>query len=147
MLLSTSGFAPVPALIGGLLIGLSASLMLLLHGRVTGISGILATALDPHDESGERKNRLFFLAGLLAGAVPFVALLPGRFEAGIERSLVAVALAGLLVGFGTRLGSGCTSGHGVCGVSRFSPRSMVATATFTAAGALSVLAYRALGGV
>jgi hypothetical protein len=117
------------ALGGGALIGLAAGLAYLVLGRVCGISGILGGIIP-----GDADWRLAFLAGLLTvGAVAAWAF-PERVAFGVERSTTLLAISGLLVGFGTRLGSGCTSGHGVCGISRFSPRSIVATAVFMAAG-------------
>lgn len=133
-----------PAL-GGVLIGLSASLMLLGSSRIAGISGIVASAL-----TGARPEwwRLSFLAGLVGtGAVLFL-VAPQGFDGSLHRSPVALVGAGLLVGFGTRLGSGCTSGHGVCGLSRLSVRSLVAVLTFMAAGiATATLVRVGLGGV
>lgn len=141
-------WTPFASTVGGILIGLSASLMLILHGRITGISGILGQVLNTGDPKGEGSWGLWFLAGLIAGGVPFALWLPSHFEIGIERSTLALVVAGLLVGFGTRLGSGCTSGHGVCGISRLSPRSLAATAVFIATGALTVFAVRIFfGGV
>ena len=132
-------------LIGGMLIGLSASAMLLLNGRVMGVSGIVGGL--PAADHPDRLVRLSFLAGLVgAGAVLFVAM-PGAFDFHLDRSLGAMALAGLLVGFGTRMGSGCTSGHGVCGIGRASPRSLAATATFMAAGFATVYALRTAFGI
>ncbi len=131
-------FTPWLSLAGGALIGLSATLMLLLHGRITGISGIFAGAVSPWAEKAERPTRWVFLAGLIAGGFLLQQLMPGAFTLPPGRSLLVVVAAGLLVGVGTRLGGGCTSGHGVCGLSRFSPRSLVATITFISAGALIV---------
>lgn len=121
----------VHALVGGALIGASASAMLLLQSRVAGISGIFATSLEPHEDSGWRWS---FLGGLMLGGLALLALHPEAFGAGLGRSPAAVVAAGLLVGFGTRLGNGCTSGHGVCGLSRRSPRSLVAVAAFMTSG-------------
>jgi uncharacterized membrane protein YedE/YeeE len=129
-------FTPFASLFGGLLIGLSASAMLLLDGKIAGISGILAGVLKP--VRGDTLWRVCFLAGLLAGGMLLRIFLPTAFNFGIIRPLPMLIIAGLLVGFGTRLGSGCTSGHGVCGISRLSPRSLVATGTFIIAGALVV---------
>jgi uncharacterized protein len=129
-------FTPIASLFGGMLIGLSASAMLLLDGKVAGISGILAGVLKPI--RSDTLWRICFLGGLLAGGLLLRILLPSAFDFGIIRPLPLLITAGLLVGFGTRLGSGCTSGHGVCGVSRLSPRSLVATVTFIVAGALAV---------
>jgi len=129
-------FTQLASLLGGVLIGLSASAMLLLDGKIAGISGILAGVLKP--VTGDTLWRVCFLAGLLAGGMLLRELLPTAFDFSIVRPFPMLALAGLLVGFGSCLGSGCTSGHGVCGVSRLSPRSLVATATFIFTGALVV---------
>ena len=138
-------FTPGPAVVGGALIGLSASLVLLGYGRVAGISGIFGGLLDPHQR--DQSFRGWFVAGLLiAGLLARIAA-PGAFESVMPAGLGTVALAGLLVGFGTRLGNGCTSGHGVCGISRLSPRSLVATVSFMAAGMFIVFVTKhALGG-
>lgn len=122
------------ALAGGALIGLSASLMLMLNGRIAGISGIVGGLLQP--QAGEVAWRAWFLAGLLVGGTVLFALRPDFFGTASVPSAVVV-VAGLLVGFGTRLGSGCTSGHGVCGISRLSKRSIVATITFMVSGAIA----------
>jgi uncharacterized membrane protein YedE/YeeE len=119
-----------------MLIGASASAMLLLNGRIAGVSGILAGVLRP--VKGDTLWKGGFLSGLLAGGLLLKIFDPHAFDFGIVRSSGVLALAGLLVGFGTRLGNGCTSGHGVCGVSRLSARSTIATATFIAAGAATV---------
>ncbi|HYL59115.1 MAG TPA: YeeE/YedE thiosulfate transporter family protein [Candidatus Acidoferrales bacterium] len=129
-------FTPVASLVGGVLVGVSASAMLLLDGKIAGISGIFAGVLRP--ARGDTLWKAVFLAGLLAGGVLLRMLIPHAFDFGILRPPAMLALAGLLVGFGTRLGNGCTSGHGVCGVSRISARSLVATATFMASGAATV---------
>lgn len=137
-------FTPFASLLGGVLIGLGASAMLLLNGKIAGISGILAGVLKP--VKGDTLWRVCFLAGLLAGGLLLLEWLPGAFDFGIIRPFPLLAIAGLLVGFGTRLGSGCTSGHGICGVSRLSPRSLVATATFIFTGALVVYLLNHLAG-
>ena len=132
-------FTPWTALIGGMLIGLAASLFILLSGRVAGISGILGGLLRP--ARGDVAWRLLFLAGivLVPCAWSLAVTLPAvRIDAGGG----ALILAGLLVGIGTRYGAGCTSGHGVCGVARLSPRSIVATATYVAAGFFTVWLLR-----
>lgn len=134
-------FTPGSALAGGLLIGLAAAGFVLLNGRIAGISGILGGLLRP--ARGDVAWRLAFLAGLVAAplawqlAAPLPAL---RVEAG----KAALVVAGLLVGAGTRYGSGCTSGHGVCGISRLSPRSLVATLAFMLTGFATVFAVRHL---
>jgi uncharacterized membrane protein YedE/YeeE len=126
----------VPALTGGVLIGLSASLMLLASGRIAGISGILNGCLDG---ARDKSWRILFLLGLLLGAAIYYYPLKGR-ELYPEDPAVPflMIVAGFLVGFGTRLGSGCTSGHGVCGLGRLSPRSLMATIAFVASGMLAV---------
>jgi uncharacterized membrane protein YedE/YeeE len=126
------------AVLGGALIGLSASLFWSLNGRIAGVSGVLAGLFRSSGE--ERRVRALFLLGLLLAGLLF-----GKITDRIGAPtlpLVPLALAGLLVGAGTRLGGGCTSGHGVCGVSRFSLRSVVATLTFVATGALTVFVVR-----
>ncbi|OQX67259.1 MAG: YeeE/YedE family protein [Sorangiineae bacterium NIC37A_2] len=133
-------------LAGGVLIGLSATLLLALHGRVAGISGILGSAISTTVAPKERRWRLEFLLGLAGAGALLRLLVPEQFSSSPASSLLVVGLAGALVGFGTRLGSGCTSGHGVCGISRLSLRSMVATLTFIAFGALTVFLVKQLGG-
>lgn len=133
----------VMALIGGGLIGVSVSLMLLWNGRVTGISGIINGVLTP--AKGDTAWRWFFIFGLLFGGGVIHLILPSAFSGSLETENWTVVVAGLLVGFGTILGSGCTSGHGVCGISRFSPRSLVATLVFISAGIFAVAIFRALG--
>jgi hypothetical protein len=132
----------VSALAGGAIIGVASALLLAFHGRIAGISGMLAGVLD---RSSGLRTRIAFLLGLAAAGTALYALQPARFEAP-RASLGLVVVAGLLVGFGTRLSGGCTSGHGVCGTGRLSARSMAATGTFIAAGALTVLVLRYVGG-
>ena len=136
-------FTPFASLLGGVLIGLSASAMLFLHGRIAGISGIAGGLVNP--KRGDTAWRLYFIGGLVAAGIIAALLAPSQFQVGIERSSWAVAIAGLLVGFGSRLGSGCTSGHGVCGMSRLSQRSIVATLTFMAFGFATVAVMNMLG--
>jgi len=139
-------FTPFSALLGGILIGLSSAALLLLEGRIAGIAGICAGAIIPR--KGETAWRVSFVAGLLVGGMILRIALPSSFNFGIIRPYGALVLAGLLVGFGTRLGNGCTSGHGVCGIGRLSPRSMIATMTFIASGVLTVyLVNHVLGGM
>lgn len=128
-------FTPVASTVGGVLIGLSAALMLLLFGRIAGISGMIGGLLEP--QPGETAWRATFVAGLLAGGVALGMYFPGNFVVEVERSPLVIVAAGVMVGFGTRLGSGCTSGHGVCGISRFSRRSLLATLTFMCTGAVT----------
>jgi len=129
-------------LAGGALIGSSAALLLWLNGRVVGISGMLGGMLAP--VRGDVSWRALALLGLVLAGVIGMLVAPEQIGRS-PRSLPVLALAGLFVGIGTRLSNGCTSGHGVCGVSRLSPRSLVATATFIATGVLTVLALRVLG--
>lgn len=132
-------FTPWTALVGGMLIGLAASLFILLGGRIAGISGILGGLLRP--ARGDVAWRLLFLAGIVL--VPFAwSLLATLPAVRIDADGATLLLAGLLVGIGTRYGAGCTSGHGVCGVARLSPRSLVATATFVGAGFVTVWLLR-----
>jgi len=139
MTIAWAHFTPWTALAGGMLIGLAASLFILLGGRIAGISGILGGLLRP--ARGDVAWRLLFLAGIVL--VPFgwslAAALPA---ASIDADGATLLVAGLLVGIGTRYGAGCTSGHGVCGVARLSPRSLAATATFVAAGFVTVWLLR-----
>jgi uncharacterized protein len=132
------GFTPVGGLVGGLLIGLAVALMLLLNGRVAGISGIVGGLITLR--AGEAVWRAAFVAGLVLGALGYLSAadVPVRELA----PLPAVLAGGLLVGFGTRLGSGCTSGHGLCGMARLSRRSVVATATFFGVAMLTVFLSR-----
>jgi uncharacterized membrane protein YedE/YeeE len=121
-------FTPVSGLVGGLLIGLAAALLLLLNGRLSGISGIVGGLLAP--KSSDAGWRVAFVAGLLVGALSYVLATGGAMLVSMQASVPVLVAAGLLVGFGTRLGSGCTSGHGVCGIARLSRRSIVATSVF-----------------
>lgn len=129
-------------LLGGALIGLAALIVMLFLGRIAGISGILGGLLAP--SRGDLDWRALFVAGLLVGGAAAFAVAPSAFTIDIDRTPSMIILAGLLVGFGTRLGSGCTSGHGVCGVSRLSPRSLVATLSFMFAGMAIVALIGAL---
>jgi hypothetical protein len=135
-----ASFTPVSALIGGALIGLAAAIYVLGLGRVAGVSGILGGLLRPR--SGEAPVQLAFVAGLIAAPLLMRAAGAPLPAITIEASLPVVIAGGLLVGFGTRLGGGCTSGHGVCGISRLSTRALVATALFMAAGAAVVFVAR-----
>ena len=132
----------VNAIIGGALIGLSASLLLVLNGHVAGISAIMATFLRPAGR--ELQWRSAFMAGLLAGGVVLVMIRPEVIQVAQGRSLYELIGAGLIVGFGVRMGNGCTSGHGVCGLSRFSKRSLVATLSFMATGFVTATAIHLL---
>jgi uncharacterized membrane protein YedE/YeeE len=136
-------FTPWASLVGGITIGLAAAALVLLAGRILGISGIFYGALTaPGAESGWRAT---FLLGLVAApAVLKIFFTPA--PPNIDASLTLLAIAGLLVGFGTRLGNGCTSGHGICGLSRLSPRSLVATLTFMFTGLMTVYLLRHFAG-
>ena len=127
------------ATLGGVLIGISVTIMLLFKGRVTGISGITYGFLIK--AKGDWFWRGFFLLGLIVGGLVLRFTMPQTLENTLEFSSARIAVAGLLVGFGTVLGKGCTSGHGVCGISRFSLRSFVATLTFMASGILVVAVF------
>jgi len=131
-----ANFTPLTAAIGGALIGLAAALLMLLTGRVAGISGILGGCLAPG--STDKEWRLAFLIGMILA--PLSATLVGYnlIKPQMPSSFVVIGVAGLLVGFGSRLGGGCTSGHGICGVARLSPRSITATAVFMATAILAV---------
>ncbi len=135
---------PLQGLIGGLLIGLAAAIMLLGLGRIAGVSGLLARATYLSDGGPPRMLAIAFIIGLPLGAL-FVDRTTGGVETHFSTDLWPLILGGLLVGFGTRMGSGCTSGHGVCGLSRLSPRSMLATATFMLAGFATVAIMRFTG--
>ncbi|WP_457107655.1 YeeE/YedE family protein [Methylobacterium sp. P5_C11] len=138
------GFTPVSAILGGAMIGASASLLLLLNGRIAGISGILGGLLArPSRETGWRAA---FVAGLVLAPFAYAGLGGSLPPVKVGVSFPLLILAGLLVGFGARLGAGCTSGHGVCGIGRGSPRSLAATGTFLAVAVLTVLVVRHLVG-
>jgi uncharacterized membrane protein YedE/YeeE len=122
------GFTPVLSTIGGAMIGLAAILLLLTNGRIAGISGITAGVLHP--SQGNTLWRAVFLAGMLAGAGLIAVFHPAAMALRFDVSNAAILLGGFLVGIGTRIGNGCTSGHGVCGVGRLAPRSIVASAVF-----------------
>ncbi len=139
-----SSFTPWSAAIGGVIIGIAAALFALVNGRVAGISGIVGGLVHPGYP--DRAWRVAFVAGLIVAPLLYgaVAALPAIV---IDANYPMLILAGLLVGIGTRYGAGCTSGHGVCGVSRLSPRSLVATALFMAAGFATVFVTRHLAGL
>lgn len=135
----TTEFTPVLAVIGGTLIGLASVLLMATNGRIAGISGIVGGLIGP--EGGDRAWRGAFLLGLVLAPLGYMALAE-PIEIQIPGGMGTLILAGLLVGTGTQLGSGCTSGHGVCGISRLSGRGIVATASFMIAGALTVFVIR-----
>lgn len=127
MIIDTTGFTPVASLAGGLLIGLAAALFVIFNGRIAGISGVLGGLLKP--QRSDIAWRVAFIAGLISAPIIY-ALFSTVPQIQIEANSLTIIIAGLLVGFGTRYGSGCTSGHGVCGISRLSPRSIIATLIF-----------------
>ena len=135
---------PVEGFIGGLLIGLAAAIMLLGLGRIAGVSGLAARATGIADTGAPRNVAIAFILGLPLGAF-LIARTIGAVQVSFPASIWSLIIGGLLVGYGTRLGSGCTSGHGVCGLSRLSPRSMVATGMFMASGFVTVGLLRAGG--
>ncbi len=134
-------FTPGSSLIGGVLIGLAAGALILVNGRIAGISGIVGGLIRPRP--GDVAWRVLFVAGLLLAPWLHRLLLPAATPQ-IHAGWITLGIAGSLVGFGTRLGSGCTSGHGVCGLSRLSPRSFAATAIFMLAGVITVYVARHL---
>lgn len=137
-------FEVLKPLLGGMLIGLSSAILMLVKGRIAGISGIFEGLLRPIP--GEIRWRLLFIGGLCLGGIIMFQILPERFNLESERSLIMIGSAGLLVGIGVHIGCGCTSGHGVCGISRVSMRSIVAVPTFMFSGAIVVWLLRQYGG-
>ena len=140
-----NNFTPISALLGGALIGLAASLLLMTHGKVAGISGLYGGLF--RRGTTDRSMRLSFVFGLLFAGLAARLYFPEAFATGWSATMPVVLVAGLLVGIGTQLGNGCTSGHGVCGISRLSVRSLLATGTFMATGVATVFVVRhVLGG-
>lgn len=135
-------FLPIEGLVGGALIGLAAALLLWGNGRVAGISSIFGGIL----QRGDVRWRLVFLAGLVTGGLVIRVLAPASFGAPTQESSLLLLLSAFLVGLGTAVGGGCTSGHGVCGLARWSSRSMVAVCTFMATGMITVALMHAFGG-
>lgn len=133
----------IEPLVGGILIGIAASMLLLFNGRVLGASGILGGLCVP--QAGETAWRVVALLGMIAAGFVLYLVMPKSLAIATEGPIWRYMLAGVLVGFGTQLGSGCTSGHGVCGISRLSPRSIVATLIFMLAGIVTVACMRLLG--
>lgn len=133
-------FTPLSASIGGALIGLSAVLLMALNGRIAGISGVLSGAT--FGEAGDRGWRIMFVIGLIAAPLIYLLFSGKRPDFQMTSNWPLIVAGGLLVGFGTRLGSGCTSGHGVCGLSRLSIRSLVSVALFMGAGVATVAVMR-----
>jgi uncharacterized membrane protein YedE/YeeE len=144
MTIDWSHFTPLASLSGGVLLGLASALFILLNGRILGISGILGGLIPP--KRTDALWRLAFLAGIFTSPWVFKALAPSSILTAprIDAGFLLLVIAGLLVGLGTRYGSGCTSGHGVCGLARLSPRSLIATLTFMAAGFAVVFIARHL---
>jgi len=133
-------FEVIKPLIGGALIGLSASVLMLFNGKLAGCSGIIEGLMSP--KSKDFNWKLMFILGLVSGGLMMFALNPSQFTINIDRSLLEIGLGGILVGIGTHIGCGCTSGHGVCGMSRLSPRSIVAVPSFILSGAVMVWALQ-----
>jgi uncharacterized membrane protein YedE/YeeE len=134
-------FTPVSALIGGAMIGLAAALYLILNGRIAGISGIVGGVIAP-GSGREKIEKLAFVIGLIIGPLLVISLGNVPVVSVVDASWPVIVIGGFLVGFGTRMGSGCTSGHGICGLSRLSLRSLVATVAFMAAGFATVYLMR-----
>lgn len=138
-------FSPGPAFLGGILLGVSAALYVILHGRILGISGIISGLLSPKE--GDVHWRLSLVLGLLSAPFLGSLIFDLHTRSVIDADWFAIIIAGFLVGFGANYGSGCTSGHGVCGLSRLSPRSLVATISFMSAGFLMVFVIRHILGL
>jgi hypothetical protein len=139
--MTATEFTPLASTIGGMLIGVAAVMMLALNGRIAGISGIVGRLLPPYGDS-DPSGAAAFVLGLVAAPLVYGAVAGAPFSQSVSGNVALMAVAGLLVGFGATLGGGCTSGHGVCGVARLSPRSVVATAVFMATGFLTVFVMR-----
>jgi len=135
-------FTPIVSLLGGALIGLSAVILMVSHGRVAGISGIVSRVLPPAIDTQGLPQGLTFIAGLLLAAPLWFGVSGQAPVITISSNIALLGLAGILVGFGSVLGNGCTSGHGVCGISRYSRRSMIATVTFMVTGVVAVFILR-----
>lgn len=133
-------FSPFPALLGGIMLGIAVTLYILLHGRILGISGIISGLLSP--KPGDVNWRLILILGIVSAPLWAAFLFGIHTKSVIDADWPTIVIAGLLVGFGANYGSGCTSGHGICGLSRLSPRSLVATSTFMGAGFLIVFVIR-----
>ncbi len=140
-------FTPLTATLGGLLIGTAAALMLLLEGRIAGISGILSGALRPREKSEAPPAwQATFLGGMVLGGLVLAMVYPASVQTALNLSPLLLIAAGVLVGFGTRLGNGCTSGHGVCGIPRLSRRSILATVVFMGTAMITVALTNPTGG-
>ena len=134
-------FTPMASTLGGALIGIAAVIMMAFNGRIAGISGILGRLLPPYREA-EPLGALSFVLGLIAAPFAYAALTGAPFEQTVSSNMGLMAIAGLLVGFGAGYGGGCTSGHGVCGIARLTPRSLIATAIFMTTGFATVFLMR-----
>jgi uncharacterized protein len=144
--MTVTEFTPIASFIGGALIGVSAVMLMLFNGRIAGISGIVGGLLPPYD-GADPGGALVFVIGLLAAPLLYSAAVGAPFAQTVSGNVSFMAIAGLLVGFGAAYGGGCTSGHGVCGLARLSPRSLIATAIFMTAGFVTVFVMRhVLGG-
>jgi uncharacterized protein len=139
--MTVTEFTPIASTLGGVLIGVAAVLMMALNGRIAGISGIVGRLLPPY-AGNDPVGALWFVLGLLASPLIYQAATGAPFAQTVSEQLGLMAGAGLLVGFGAAYGGGCTSGHGVCGIARLSPRSIVATATFMATAFVTVYVMR-----
>ncbi|MGE5367939.1 MAG: YeeE/YedE family protein [Betaproteobacteria bacterium] len=140
-----ANFTPVSAVIGGVLIGLSAVLLMMFTGRIAGVSGIVAGLINP--QTSDRSWRAAFVAGLIAAPIAAMLVGYGVPKPQMPESYITIIVGGLLIGFGSRLGSGCTSGHGICGIARLSQRSIVATGVFMVAAIIVVaLTHHVVGG-
>jgi uncharacterized membrane protein YedE/YeeE len=140
-----ANFTPVSAAIGGVLIGLSAVLLMMFTGRIAGVSGIVAGLINP--QTSDRSWRAAFVAGLIAAPIAAMLVGYGVTKPLMPESYITIVVGGLLIGFGSRLGSGCTSGHGICGIARLSQRSIVATGVFMVAAIVVVaLTHHVVGG-
>ena len=136
-------FTPISSYCGGVLIGIAATLLLLFNGRLMGVSGIIAQTLSPSTRS---RQNLLFLFGIVAGAIIYRLVTGDAVDISVERSFPLIIISGFLSGFGARTGSGCTSGHGVCGIARLSSRSIVATITFMLFSLITVYCVQRWGG-
>lgn len=145
-MLEINNFTPLPALIGGMLIGLASSMLILGIGKIAGISGIGASAFITNVTQRKLSWQIVFMLGLFTSAWVYD-LIIGFPSVAMTDNYLLIIVAGFLVGFGTRLGSGCTSGHGVCGLSRLSPRSLVAVISFMSAGFATVLIVKHIFGI
>jgi uncharacterized membrane protein YedE/YeeE len=144
--MTVTQFTPLASTIGGVLIGVAVVLLMVFQGRIAGISGIIGRLLPTYAEDTDVRGALAFVAGLVAAPLLYVAATGSPVTQTVSDNLPLMAIAGVLVGFGTAYGGGCTSGHGVCGLARRSPRSIVATIIFMAAGFVTVFVARHLIG-